>query len=118
MSFGLGLISAVAMCFFEKGTSHYILYAIVLLVVKSGSELAFAFVFIIHMDLFPTSFLITSYGICNIFCRAVSVFSPLVAEVPNQAIPLALLVSLNAAPVLCTLLLRQKKQVNTNGEHA
>jgi hypothetical protein len=84
------------------------LYSLVLFLAKSGAELAFGFVFVIHIDLFPTSFLVTSYGICNIFCRTITMAAPIVAEIPNVAIPLTFLVALNLAGVLGSIMLRKR----------
>jgi hypothetical protein len=97
------------MCFFDQNTSQVVLYSFVLFLAKSGAELAFGFVFLIHIDLFPTNFLVTSYGICNIFCRLLTMFAPIVAEIPNVAIPLAFLVALNCAGMFASVFLRKKK---------
>lgn len=83
-----------------------------LLLAKTGAELAFGFVFVIHTELFPTSFLVTSYGICNIFCRMITMAAPIVAEVSNVAVPLAFLVGLNGLGALASLMLRMKSQPN------
>lgn len=108
MSFGLHFIAAVMIWFFDRNTSHLVLYSLVLFLAKSGAELAFGFVFVIHIDLFPTNFLVTSYGICNIFCRLITMFAPIVAEIPNVSIPLTFLVGLNLAGVIASIMLRAK----------
>jgi hypothetical protein len=96
-------------CFFDKHTNQIVLYSLVLLVAKSGAELAFAFVTLIHLELFPTNFLVTSYGICNIVCRMVTMFAPIVAEVSNPLVPLSFLVGLNLMGVLGSVVLKKKK---------
>ena len=92
-------------CFFDRHTNQIALYSLVLLVAKSGAELAFAFVTLIHLELFPTHFLVTSYGICNIFCRMATMFAPIVAEVPNPLVPLTFLIGLNLLGVVASLVL-------------
>lgn len=83
----LGFVAIVFLCFFDKGTTQILLFACVLLVAKSGVSLAFGFAYAIHIELFPSNFLISSYGICNFFCRGLTIFAPLIAEVENQMIP-------------------------------
>ena len=111
MSFLILGSAAVCMCFFDQNTEKVILYSFVLFMAKAGAELAFGFVFVIHIDLFPTSFLVTSYGICNIFCRLITMAAPIVAEVPNVAVPLSFLVGLNLAGAVGSILLRVKPKV-------
>ena len=108
-SFSLGLISAIMICFFDRETNQIVLYSLVLLIAKSGAELAFAFVTLIHLELFPTSFLVTSYGICNIFCRLATMFAPIVAEIPNSSVPLSFLLGLNLMGVVASLVLKKKR---------
>ena len=108
VSFSIGAFSAVLLSFFDRNTSHFVFYAVVLLIVKAGALLAYGFVYVIHVDLFPTSFLVRSYGFCSIICRALSMFAPLIAEVPNPSVPLTVVVSLNVIAVVFTLLLRKR----------
>ncbi len=81
----------------------------VLLVAKGGAELAFGFVTLIHLELFPTNFIVTSYGICNIVCRMVTMTAPIVAEIPNIAIPIAFMIAANGAGLLSSLILKTKR---------
>lgn len=53
-------------------------------------NIAFCFIFIIHTELFPTSFLATSYGLCNFFGRSLTLMAPLVAESAEKSLPLSL----------------------------
>ena len=83
-----------------------------LLLAKTGAFLAFGFVFVIHTELFPTSFLVTSYGICNIFCRMITMLAPIIAEVNNIAVPLTFLVVLNGIGAIASACLRIRPQTN------
>lgn len=58
---------------------------------RCGQNLAFCFIFIIHTELFPTSFLATSYGLCSFVSRGVTLLAPLIAESGNQWIPIGVL---------------------------
>jgi hypothetical protein len=56
-------------------------FSLIILLTRCGINLAFCIVFVIHTELFPTTFLASSYGICNFFCRTITLFAPIVAEV-------------------------------------
>jgi hypothetical protein len=105
-SFALALVSIVGLSFFDRGTEKVILFAVVLLVAKSGASLAFGFAYAIHIDLFPAHFLISSYGICNFFCRGVTILAPLIAEVENPVIPNGAMIFLSVLGVASTWFLR------------
>lgn len=90
-SFVVTAIATVCLCFFKQGTSQVILYALILLLAKSGASLSFGYAYAIHIDLFPSNFVISSYGICNFFCRGLTIFAPIVAELPNPMLPLLFL---------------------------
>jgi hypothetical protein len=86
------------------------LYALVLLLAKSGSSLSFGYAYAIHIDLFPQHFLISSYGICNFLCRGLTIFAPIVAEVPNPWIPMLFLNISSLSGLGASTLLRKKKE--------
>ena len=65
-----------------------------------GVVTAFDLVYLIVNELFPTVFLGTAYGACNVVGRAISIMSPLAAELPG-AVPLILLACFAA---ICTAL--------------
>ena len=52
-TFVVTTFSSLLLCFFDKGTSHLITYALVLMVAKGGATLNFGFAYAIHQDLFP-----------------------------------------------------------------
>jgi hypothetical protein len=87
VSFGITFISSIFLCLFDKGTSHEVLYAVVLCLAKGGATLNFGYAYTIHQELFPQYFMITSYGVCNFFCRGLTMFAPIVAEVPKTLFP-------------------------------
>jgi hypothetical protein len=56
----------------------------------TGFVSVFNLVYILINELFPTIYLATAYGLCNIVGRAVAISSPLVARV-HQPIPMLIL---------------------------
>ena len=74
--------------------------------------MTFGFAYAIHIDIFPSHFLISSYGICNFFCRGLTIFAPMVAEVPNPWVPLSFLNASAIAGLVASILLRKKKVVD------
>ena len=53
------------------------------LLLYTGCGMAFDLVYLIVNELFPTIFRATAYGACNVLGRAVTIASPLVAELPG-----------------------------------
>ena len=86
------------------------LFACVLLLAKSGVSLAFGFAYAIHIELFPSNFLISSFGICNFFCRGITILAPLIAEVENRMIPNMSMVTLSFLGFLSGFLLKKRKE--------
>jgi hypothetical protein len=52
--------------------------------------------------------MITSYGLCNFFCRGLTMLAPIVAEVPNHLFPLAFCVVTSALGFFSSASLRKK----------
>jgi hypothetical protein len=77
----------------------------VLLVARTGISLGFGYVYIIHIDLFPTYMLSTSYGICNVFSRLTSLVVPFVAEIEDSILPVATLIGFTFVGTICSFLL-------------
>jgi len=63
-----------------------------------GVVCTFDIVYLLNPELFPTIYLATSFGLCNIVGRFVSIFSPIVARVPNPY-PLVILMCFGGASV-------------------
>ena len=84
-SFSLTTAACAILCFLT-GTNALI-YALVLCLAKSGATLNFGFAYAIHHELFPTFFIITSYGLCNFVCRGLTIFAPIVVEAPDHFVP-------------------------------
>ena len=108
LSFFVMVIATLILCFFDAGTDQVLLYAIILLLAKNGASLSSGFAYAIHIDLFPSHFLVSSYGICNFFCRGLTIFAPIVAEVPNPWVPLLFLNVIGIAGFVASGLLKMK----------
>ena len=115
----LSLLSAVSLCTSLDGgeSSSGICGSLSLLVflTRCGLNLAFCFIFIIHTELFPTSFLATSYGLCNFFGRSLTLLAPLIAESSSKSLPLSVLLLSSMIGVIGACMLRIKK-VDTSEE--
>ena len=66
--------------------------AVTYLILYVGIVTAFDLVYLLVNDLFPTIFLATSYGACNVIGRFVSILSPLMAYAPDP-IPMLTLIA-------------------------
>ena len=75
-----------------------------------GIVTAFDLVYLVVNDLFPTIFLATAYGSCNVAGRFISIFAPLVAVIPAP-VPMLVLLLFSAvctALPLCLVKVNQK----------
>lgn len=87
--------------------------AMAYLVLYVGIVTAFDLVYLLVNDLFPTIFLATSYGACNVVGRAVSIFSPLMAYAP-EPIPMLTLILFSGVCIFIPMCLIKVDQ-NTTG---
>jgi hypothetical protein len=92
---------------FGSSLSTY-LYAVFILVLKTFVCLGFGTIYVVHLDLFDSTFLGTSYGICNVASRLAVIAAPMVAEVPDRRVPMMVLLTMNALALGVTFLLKKK----------
>lgn len=90
------------------GTLNTFIYAGLILLLKLFVCLGFGTLFVIHFELFDSSFISTSYGICNMISRLVTVTAPMVAEMKNKTNPILILMVFNTAAAVATSFLRSK----------
>ncbi len=109
ISFTIALISSVIINLFSPNTEYILLYSLILLIARTGILMEYGFICVLHTELFPTHYLVTSFGICNLFCRSFNLVAPIVAESSNHSIPLTLLVILAAAGFGASFLLRRSE---------
>ena len=86
------------------------------LVLYVGIVTAFDLVYLIVNDLFPTIFLATSYGACNVVGRFISILSPLMAYAPDP-IPMLTLIAFSGLCIFLPMCL-VKLELNTSGAPA
>ena len=78
--------------------------AVAYLILYVGIVTAFDLVYLIVNDLFPTIFLATSYGACNVVGRFVSILAPLIAYTPDP-IPMLTLIGLSGVCIFIPMCL-------------
>ena len=81
-----------------------ILSATFIMITNFGVVCVFDIAYLINPTLFPTILLASCYGICNLFGRFITIFSPLVADL-GPLPPLLILIVFSAATVIGTRLL-------------
>jgi hypothetical protein len=64
---------------------------------------------VIHLDLFDSSFLGTSYGITNVVARLTVISAPMVAEIEDKSIPMLILLGMNVCAFVATWFLKKQK---------
>ena len=79
-SFFIGGVFGIALIFIDPGNTWTI--GSCLLLTKFGVSSAFNLCFLVTAEYFPTMYSSTVFGACNVFARIMSIFSPLIAEVP------------------------------------
>ena len=83
-----------------------IVYAVFILILKLFVCLGFGTIYVIHLKLFDSSFLGTSYGICNVASRLAVIGAPMIVEVENKNIPMILLLGMNITALIVTFFLK------------
>ena len=61
-------------------TENNILIAVMILLTKFGVSGTFNIAYLANASLFPAIFRSTTFGICNIFARVITILAPLIAE--------------------------------------
>ena len=88
--------------------------AVAYLILYVGVVTAFDLVYLIVNELFPTIFLATSYGACNVVGRFISILSPLMAYAPNP-IPMLTLIIFSGLCIFLPLCLVKVNQDTSGG---
>jgi MFS family permease len=72
---------------------------------RFGISSAFNIVYLLTFQIFPTEFLSTAFGICNVLARLATIFAPMVAEISGFT-PLIIFFMTSSLSAVCTLFLR------------
>lgn len=79
-SFFIGGVFGTTLIFIDP--ENTLVIGACLLLTKFGVSSAFNLCFLVTAEYFPTMYSSTVFGACNVFARVMSIFSPLIAEVP------------------------------------
>ena len=100
------------------GIAVELLSSTFIMITNLGVVCVFDLAYLINPTLFPTIYLATAYGACNVFGRFVTIFAPVAAEVGKPYFPLILLIVFAAITFIATRLLvilkDDKKKENMN----
>ena len=102
------LVFLVGMLIAENSHISDVGYSFVFFLFKCGVSMVNISLFVIHYDLFPTKYMATSYGLCNIISRILTIAGPIVAEL-GTTIPVIILIILNALALIAAYFLRMNK---------
>lgn len=86
------------------------MYSFIFLLFKCGVTLVFLSLLVIHTDMFQIQFLATSYGICNVISRIITLGAPIVAEFENRTSPMIIMLLFNIAALVATWFLKPNKK--------
>ena len=99
-------MTLVIIIFFQSQLPLYA-FAFVILVLKLFVCLSFGVIYEVHLELFDSSFLNSSYGICNILSRLAVIAVPMLAEFESESTQLKILLVLNTLALISTLFLKR-----------
>lgn len=102
----VSLIFLIVMLIVEYATINAVVYSFIFLLFKCGVSLSFLSLFVIHYDLFETQFIATSYGICNIVSRLITLGAPITAEMSNSKIPIYIMLLMNILALVAAYFLK------------
>lgn len=115
-SFLLGVIGMI--CLILIDTDSELVLSVFILGSKFGISSAFNLLYLGNTQMFPMNMIATSYGICAVFARLFTIFSPVVAEIKPDTIPQWMFVAVAAAAVFASTMITkpedksQRRKVN------
>ena len=87
LAFILGTFGMLLLTLLKPSNDQTFIISLYVFIGKLGISGGFNTVFIANTTFFPVSIAATTIGICNVFCRTASIFSPFVAEIHPEYIP-------------------------------
>ena len=105
----VSLVFLVIMIVFQSVAINEVLYSFIFFLFKCGVTLVWLSLLVIHMDMFDTQFIASSYGICNIISRLLTLGAPIVAEMEERIWPLLIMLILNVMALVATWFLKPQK---------
>jgi hypothetical protein len=101
--------SSLLLVFFGNGSGTSV--AFLILFANFGIVSTFDICYLINLELFPSIFMATAYGCCNVLGRFISILSPLIAQAPHPIPMIILTVYAALASVLVLFLTKIKGTV-------
>lgn len=108
MVFSFTLAAAGMLCLVLTGTDDQLLLSIFILGGKFGIASAFNTAFMGNTALFPISVVATSYGICQTFCRFITILSPFVAEIKPKEISEWIFIGATGLALVASLCIKER----------
>ena len=96
---------------FAFGTKD-ILVAVLILFLNFGVTSTFDVAYLLNTQMFPTIFLGTAYGFCNIIGRFITIMSPIIAKISHPWPMIIMVIFSGISAVLSMLLKRMPDQIN------
>ena len=90
--------------------SNEILVALLILFTNFGITSSFDTAYLVNIELFPTLFLATVYGGCNIVGRLITILSPQIARLPHPYSMLIMTIFAGTSSILGIFLVREKNE--------
>jgi hypothetical protein len=82
-------------------------YAALILILKLFICMSFGTIYVVHLELFDSTFLNKSYGICNIVTRIFVLGEPIIAEMEGLNAQLLIMLAINLLAFISTMFLKR-----------
>ena len=107
VSYFIGAIGMLGLIFVKTENQFWL--SLFVLGSKFGISLAFGLVYLANAFMFPVSIVASTYGICGVFARIVTIFSPYVAEIKPEVIPEWFFVAFTGVAMVVSFRIRDSK---------
>ena len=104
-------ITGMAMLLIYPGENQ-ILLSLFIMAGKFGISIAFPMVYVGNNEIFPMEAKVFAFGVCNFFCRSLTILSPLIAEMKPESIAKWTFICLCSMALICLNLLRAERSNN------
>lgn len=101
-------MTLLTLLLFGSFLQHYLyVYAVLILIFKLFICLAFGTIYVVHLELFDSTFLNKSYSICNIVTMIFVLPEPIIAEMEGLNAQLLIMLAINLLAFISTLFLKR-----------
>ena len=109
IAFSLSTLGALLIILVDEELVGKVIFAIFVFTSRFGVSATFAMVFIVTNDYFPPAMAGLTFGFCNLVARSFTVFSPMIAELPDPW-PMAIFCLVAVAACVAVLFIREVKE--------